>query len=386
MQYSDIKLQRSESMPLFLQLAGELKKVIAQTDLDCQEKLISERKLAGLLQVNRLTVRKAYDELLREGIVTSSSVRVRRISPAGRRKHIMPLPCIGVILPYEFSRIVDEDHQIALRYFKGIIDRASAENIAVIMLQLPDANTPVNIVRTFIRETVNHLSGIIHIGDRKMYPDTVLQKIMRLTQLPQVIISADSQYPNLMQVVPDIDFGACELAEKLVSLGLKKVGVVSFYDRWKPKIPTVYVANRALSRSMVFRDIFRRYQLDCDDRFCLFGCCTYSDMLRNLLLAQKNGNLPEVYWCQNDEVASWLLRACREIGLSVPEDISVVGFDGLDLPEAPGLATVQMPFYEIGVLASEVVFEAMKTGEFSSREFRVKTRFVSGNTLKNNNN
>ena len=42
MQYSDIKLQRDSSMPLFLQLADALKILIAQTEPGHQEKLLSE--------------------------------------------------------------------------------------------------------------------------------------------------------------------------------------------------------------------------------------------------------------------------------------------------------------------------------------------------------
>ena len=51
------------------------------------------------------------------------------------------------------------------------------------------------------------------------------------------------------------------------------------------------------------------------------------------------------------------IEAIRERGLSVPEDISVVGFD--DIPAAalstPGLTTVAPPSYEVGVAAAEML-------------------------------
>ena len=42
--------------------------------------------------------------------------------------------------------------------------------------------------------------------------------------------------------------------------------------------------------------------------------------------------LPDVFICANDEIAVTLIRALREIGLTVPEDVKVVGFD--DMPVA----------------------------------------------------
>jgi DNA-binding LacI/PurR family transcriptional regulator len=55
-------------------------------------------------------------------------------------------------------------------------------------------------------------------------------------------------------------------------------------------------------------------------------------------------------FCGNDQMALGFMHACREMGLSVPDDISVVGFD--DIPEAahflPPLTTVRQNFAEVG--------------------------------------
>ena len=43
------------------------------------------------------------------------------------------------------------------------------------------------------------------------------------------------------------------------------------------------------------------------------------------------GNRPTAVICANDILAIGVLRACKQIGLRVPDDISVTGFDGLDI-------------------------------------------------------
>lgn len=62
---------------------------------------------------------------------------------------------------------------------------------------------------------------------------------------------------------------------------------------------------------------------------------------------------PSAIVCFNDKVAVGTLQAARERGLRVPEDLSVAGFDDIDLAEAtnPRLTTVRQPLQEMGSIA-----------------------------------
>ncbi len=74
-------------------------------------------------------------------------------------------------------------------------------------------------------------------------------------------------------------------------------------------------------------------------------------------LLAKPGTLPIAVSCWNDRTAYSLLRACRERGVRVPEEIAVTGFDGfLDdkLPERQ-LATVGCPWVEVAVQAVDLL-------------------------------
>jgi DNA-binding LacI/PurR family transcriptional regulator len=67
-------------------------------------------------------------------------------------------------------------------------------------------------------------------------------------------------------------------------------------------------------------------------------------------------------FCGNDQMALGFMHACRESGLSVPGDMSIVGFD--DIPEAahfaPPLTTVRQNFTEIGRRAIEVLLGELR--------------------------
>jgi len=68
---------------------------------------------------------------------------------------------------------------------------------------------------------------------------------------------------------------------------------------------------------------------------------------------------------QNDHVAVGAIQALRELGLSVPEDVSVVGFDGTAFYRyfTPNLTTVHVPLHEIGARAASQVLRQWQSGE-----------------------
>ena len=95
------------------------------------------------------------------------------------------------------------------------------------------------------------------------------------------------------------------------------------------------------------------------------------------------GNLPTVFWCHNDEVARWCIEALNQLGLSVPQDISVVGFDGTSASkEDDNLTTIALPFYAIGHRAVLQLLEYYEHGiNDTNRTVYLQTFLISKGTL-----
>ncbi len=76
--------------------------------------------------------------------------------------------------------------------------------------------------------------------------------------------------------------------------------------------------------------------------------------LREYLLHPRR---PSAVFAANDQIAVALYRAAASVGLSVPRDLAVVGFDNLDMVEQldPPLTTIAQPFHEIGRRAAEIL-------------------------------
>ncbi len=88
--------------------------------------------------------------------------------------------------------------------------------------------------------------------------------------------------------------------------------------------------------------------------------------LKNQL--EKLSTMPTAFFADNDIVAIWAIKALRELGHRVPEDVSIVGFDNISLSEMmdPPLTTIQTPKYPIGCVAVHLL-ESKMSGKFEEK-------------------
>lgn len=113
-----------------------------------------------------------------------------------------------------------------------------------------------------------------------------------------------------------------------------------------------------------------------------------SDFTRNggywatkLLIVQND--LPQAIFYANDEMAIGGLRALKENNIKVPQDISIIGFDDIELSEfvSPPLSTIKQPKYEAGSLAAHLIFKAL-SGEKVKRHYKLSTQLVERQSIK----
>ena len=76
-----------------------------------------------------------------------------------------------------------------------------------------------------------------------------------------------------------------------------------------------------------------------------------------LMLAQQRAGLPPAIFCLNDQVALGVLRALQRRGLSVPDDVAVVGYDDVEFAPmlSPPLTSVRQPMYKLGHTAASLL-------------------------------
>ena len=75
----------------------------------------------------------------------------------------------------------------------------------------------------------------------------------------------------------------------------------------------------------------------------------------------ETGDLPTAIFAASDPIAIGAMKAMADHGISVPDQVSIVGFDNIHLTKytSPPLTTVHMPAFDMGYLAAQLVSEFM---------------------------
>lgn len=102
---------------------------------------------------------------------------------------------------------------------------------------------------------------------------------------------------------------------------------------------------------------------------------------RNYLLNHSTIN---GIFASSDVSAIGALKACEKLGKKVPEEIQIVGFDGIQLGNyvTPSLTTVAQNIYKLGEMAAELLIQQIEGKELKSKEVRIEPVLVVRETTR----
>ncbi len=171
------------------------------------------------------------------------------------------------------------------------------------------------------------------------------------------VVLVDEQIPgmNLPAVVCDSRKGAREVASHVLDLGHRQVAVIGGPS-------ALWTAQQRLAG---YREAFAGAGLQPEAVPVYIGDYRQTSGFELAAKALAVQPRPTALICANDLMACGAMEYCREAGLRVPEDVSIVGFD--DLPFAglltPGLTSVRQPAHEMGFRAASELLDLLEGGE-----------------------
>lgn len=178
-----------------------------------------------------------------------------------------------------------------------------------------------------------------------------------LHEFPSVLLDCFVADHSLPSVVPDEVMGGQVATEYLLKKGHRRIGMINFVDPIPAKLGRLEGYRQALSNYGVSFD--ERLVLESDNARSEGG---YS-AAKNIL---QRENPPTALFCFNDRMAMGAYGAIQKLGLSIPDDVAVVGFDNQQLIAAelyPGLTTIALPHYEMGQWAVQHLLELINHPE-----------------------
>jgi LacI family transcriptional regulator, purine nucleotide synthesis repressor len=108
----------------------------------------------------------------------------------------------------------------------------------------------------------------------------------------------------------------------------------------------------------------------------------YRDM--KAILEKGDKKLPTAYFADNDIIALGAIRAMREFGISVPEQVSIIGFDDMPFCEIsnPGLTTVRVYKQYIGKTAVRRLIQKLEDNDELKLKIEIKTDIIQRGSVK----
>ncbi|MGM0122912.1 LacI family transcriptional regulator [Enterococcus sp. AZ194] len=168
--------------------------------------------------------------------------------------------------------------------------------------------------------------------------------------------------------------GVYQAVNQLIKAGHKQIGML--------KETTGYY--QLEERFNGYRQALKDHQLPFSGKFVASGDLTVSggyEAAKNLL--RKNKELTAIF-CGNDAMAIGCYQAIYESGRKIPEDISVIGFDGLKLSEYiyPPLTTILQPSFEIGYYAAKFLIDAIEYPDKKIPNKTFETKLIIRESVK----
>lgn len=304
----------------------------------------------GVGAVARERIQRIIDE---QGFRADSSARTLS---TGRSR------CVAVVFPLHASEVVV--HPVYPALLGALGDAAEAAGYDVMLLT---ASAPENADRLIERIRDRRLDGVVlpAAGSR----DPLLRRLNEVGA-PTVLIGHRSRSPEVAWVDSTHDEAAHDLARLMIEAGRNRLVLLNGPKRvsaCRLRSAGFWRAVKAAGSAVASAE-----ELECE-----FDADAGAEKAR-ALLGRPAAARPTAVVCGADIIASGCLEAARSLGLSVPGDVAVSGFDDRSLAThtSPTLTTVRMPLREIGTEACRLLFALVEGDEPQRRHVILPTRIM----------
>lgn len=293
--------------------------------------------VARLAGVGRGTVSRVLNERANVDPATRARVlaAIKELdfvpSPTARRLSLRRTQTVAVILPF-LTR------PSAVERLRGIEFALVQAGYDLIVFNVETVERRDAVFRDLPRP--ERVDGLIIVS---LSPhESELERIQR-SGLPTVLV--DAHHRALPRVVADDVLGGRMATNHLISLGHRRIGFIGDI----PRTPLAFISSRL--RLMGVRRALAVAELPLPARLVAIGDHSRrraAELARRML---THGHPPTAIVCASDTQAAGVLEAAAALGLAVPGDLSVTGYDDLELADHLGLTTIRQPLFESGVRA-----------------------------------
>ncbi len=185
--------------------------------------------------------------------------------------------------------------------------------------------------------------------------------------IPLVFVDFGPDRPGISLLKVDYHHGIRQGVQHLAALGHRNIAFVSGPARLRS----------AQSRASAFSQSLTECGIALDPEWMVVGDHTLEGGMAAMDKLLKSARRPTAVMCSNDLTAIGVLHKAFREGLRVPEDLSIIGFDDIDMARVmiPPLTSIQMSRHALA-RAAVTALRAHVEGTATEREYKVNTRLV----------
>ncbi|MDR9418401.1 LacI family DNA-binding transcriptional regulator [Gracilimonas sp.] len=234
---------------------------------------------------------------------------------------------------------------------KGVKDEIKKMDLDIMLYNTGSKNPEEGVQNFFDRGTADAVILLsIDVSDQ-------VHELIQATQTPAVLVnSAHSSYNYFMLN----DYKGGYLAgEHLVKQGFESIGMIT----------SIVESHASTERKRGFKDALKNFKMNIDKDFFQSGDTTKHGGFTEeagfeaIYKYDKQCKFPEAIFCSNDTQAVGAIYALSKLGLKVPEDIAIMGYDNIKLSKYLDLTTIDQKMYTIGVQATKRLAEIIQKPE-----------------------
>lgn len=325
--------------------------------------MVSLDDVAKLAKVSPATVSRALSrpdmvaEATRERIVQAAKELGYQPNQLARSLRQRSSRSLGLII----TDILNPFHATLA---KGVQDAAEKHNYTVFLF-----NTDEEPEKEF--RALNVLRGHLPQGLLIVPSPRAKENLKLVPNLPTVELDRASGTPSVRTVMVDNAGGARTAVQHLIGLGHQRIGMIV----GRQDIST------AVERHQGYREALSAAGISYSEDLVLPGNHREEDgrTAALALLSRPTSERPTALFVGNNEMTVGAVLAVRELGLHIPQDLSIVGFDDSRWAATmhPALTVVAQPTYELGFLACETLLSSLSRGHSAqSTSIRLNTTFI----------
>lgn len=310
-----------------------------------QRGTVTIKTVAKLAGVSISTVSRVLNNP--ESVTEDKRLRVNRAieelryvpNPVARALGSRKVGSIAIVVPTILNPLMNE----AMRGIIEVLDEGCYDAIVF------DSNEDFTREQTFY-ELLPHkmVEGAIFLASagRELDFDALAEK------MPVALISRPETPTKVDTFVSDERHGMRLLTEHLAALGHKEIG----------HIGGAFGNSSAMLRFDYFRDALDHMRLPWHPEYNTFCDWSIHGGYEAMLRLVKRTHRPSAIICSTDLIALGAMAGARELGIRIPEELSVTGFD--NAPSSPfiypSLTTLKYPNYRLGRLAARAVLRRLR--------------------------